>query len=325
MVNPLLRENLERSGKKLRVFLLLMAVVCAAFIGTALFEYFKLDLFRGFSLGLQRPKFKQVGEDRQEVEKASIAQLEKERSAILEGIQFFEGLLEDLNMPAANHSQIIETASTHQSTLNGIEGRPFLKTWGKVEPQSSRNIYYEIPAGTVVKCMLSSAADCSVTVENSNRPNTVLLRPIQDGLLPNHVFVPLKDSVIIGTAVGDITSERVYIKGERITFALRNGAFIESEIEAFVSGEDRKEGIRGTIVDRSESALKRPGFSSLIKTISQASDSKKEEIGKATLSEALANYYIKRSEQLQPSIQVQSGRVVSLVFTKAVRIRDYEK
>ncbi|MCB1080587.1 MAG: TraB/VirB10 family protein [Chlamydiia bacterium] len=322
MANHLLRENLQKRGKKTGVFLLLLAVICAAFIGTALFEYFKLDLvkkFEGyFSSGTSIPKFSGVGSsDSQIIEKAHIARLEMERDAILERVQFFEKLLQDLKTPAAVQSQVVN--QTVQTEGTG----PLLKTWGEGQSPSGRNIYYEIPAGTVVKCMISSAADCSVAIQNPIGRNTVLLRPMQDGFLPNHIFVPLKDSVIIGTAVGDITSERVYINGERITLALRNGEFIETEIEAFVSGEDRKEGIRGTIVDRSESILNRPGFASLINTISQEQlQSKEGAISKAPMIEVLADYYIKRTEQLQPSIQVQPGRVVNLVFTKAVKIRD---
>ena len=34
----------------------------------------------------------------------------------------------------------------------------------------------------------------------------------------------------------------------------------------------------------------------------------------------MADYYIKRAEQLQPAIQVAAGRVVDIVFTKTVKI-----
>lgn len=46
MANHLLKEQLERTNKQQRFYLILIAVVCAAFIGTALFEYFKPTLFK---------------------------------------------------------------------------------------------------------------------------------------------------------------------------------------------------------------------------------------------------------------------------------------
>jgi len=42
--------------------------------------------------------------------------------------------------------------------------------------------------------------------------------------------------------------------------------------------------------------------------------------GANTALNKMAEYYIKRTEQLQPSIQIQAGRVVDVVFTKGVKI-----
>ncbi|QVL58212.1 MAG: TraB/VirB10 family protein [Simkaniaceae bacterium] len=323
MANHLLKEQLERTNKQQRFYLILIAVVCAAFIGTALFEYFKPTLFK---------KFEKIFRSGSELSSSSnmmsndvqIARIEIEKDAIIERIQFLEKLLQDTKSSTSSNIQLqtVSSASRSQTTSNDSE-RPLLKTWGNIQANPSRNVFYEIPAGTVVKCMISSAADCRVALKSSVERNIIMLRPIQDGILPNHIFVPLKNSVIIGTAIGDISSERVYINGERITLAFKNGEFIETEIEAFVSGEDRKEGIRGTIIDRSEFILNRPGFSSLMKTISQEHGSNNEgNSGKAPMNEILTDYYIKRTEQLQPSIQIQPGRVVNLVFTKAVKIRE---
>ena len=42
--------------------------------------------------------------------------------------------------------------------------------------------------------------------------------------------------------------------------------------------------------------------------------------GLSTSMEKLAEYYIKRAEQLQPAIQIAAGRVVDIIFTKSVKI-----
>ena len=81
----------------------------------------------------------------------------------------------------------------------GIFSKPTLST--------KRNVVTEIPAGTVVKCLLVSSADCSVGISTSSDPNTVLLQPIANGKLPKKVQVALKGSRILGTAIGDIASE----------------------------------------------------------------------------------------------------------------------
>lgn len=221
----------------------------------------------------------------------------------------------------------------------GIFSKPTLST--------KRNVITEIPAGTVVKCLLVSSADCSVGISTSSDPNTVLLQPIANGKLPKKVQVALKGSRILGTAVGDIASERVRIRTERLTLMQgSNGDFIETSIAGFVSGEDGKEGLRGVVCDRSGAIISRAAFASFLQgvgasvqaTLNNQTIEKVSKVGGTqsildvdtfrnagvgganTAMNKLAEYYIKRAEQLQPVIQVKAGRVVDVVFLKSVKL-----
>ncbi len=227
---------------------------------------------------------------------------------------------------------------------------PTLKVWEPLEKSDDRNVLFEIPAGTVVKAILVSGADCSVAVQKPTGPNMVLLRPLDNGKLPRNIRVPLKGSVIIGNAIGDIASERVYIRAERMTLVERNGSFTETELSAYVSGEDGREGLRGVVVDRSGQIITRAAFASFLSGVSQtvqatlnnqtieklAEVNGKKTIldidlyrnsafqGGTTALDRLSEYYIKRAEQLQPAIQIAAGRVVDVVFTKTVRIGEQD-
>ncbi|NGX50726.1 MAG: hypothetical protein K1060chlam2_00576 [Chlamydiae bacterium] len=225
-----------------------------------------------------------------------------------------------------------------------------IKTWGKKSSLTTRNVSYEIPAGTVVKCLLVSSADCGVGVNVASDPHTVLLQPLANGKLPRNVQVALKGSRIIGTAIGDIASERVRIRVERLTLMVgKGGDFIETSIAGFVSGEDGKEGLRGIVVDRSGSIITRAAFASFMQGIGQSiqatlNNQTIEKIskvgdtqsildvdafrnagfqGSSTALNKLAEYYIKRAEQLQPVIQIQAGRIVDVIFLKSVRIGEH--
>lgn len=226
------------------------------------------------------------------------------------------------------------------------DSTPALKVWEPIEKTSDRNVLFEIPAGTVIKAVLVSGADCSVAVQKPTGPNMVLLRPLDNGKLPRNVRVPLKGSVIIGNAIGDIASERVYVRTERMTLVEKNGSFIETEISAYVSGEDGREGLRGVVVDRSGQIVTRAAFASFLSGISQtvqatlnnqtieklAEVNGKKTIldidfyrnsafqGGVTALDKLSEYYIKRAEQLQPAIQVAAGRIVDVIFVKTVKI-----
>ncbi len=227
---------------------------------------------------------------------------------------------------------------------------PALKVWEPLEKSDDRNVLFEIPAGSVVKAILVSGADCSVAVQKPTGPNMVLLRPLDNGKLPRNVRVPLKGSVIIGNAIGDIASERVYVRAERMTLVERNGSFTETEISAYISGEDGREGLRGVVVDRSGQIITRAAFASFLSGVSQtvqatlnnqtieklAEVNGKKTIldidlyrnsafqGGTTALDRLSEYYIKRAEQLQPAIQIAAGRVVDVIFTKTVRVGEQD-
>ncbi len=223
---------------------------------------------------------------------------------------------------------------------------PPLKIWEAADKKEAKNVLFEIPAGTVVKAVLVSGADCSVAVQKPTGPNMILLRPLDNGRLPRNVRVPLKGSIIIGNAIGDISSERVYVRAERLTLVERSGSFVETEVSAYVSGEDGREGLRGVVVDRSGQIITRAAFAAFLQGIGQtveatlnnqvieklAETTKDQTIlnvdllrssalqGGSTALNKLADYYIKRAEQLQPAIQIAAGRVVDVVFTKTVKI-----
>ncbi|WP_194848405.1 TraB/VirB10 family protein [Candidatus Neptunochlamydia vexilliferae] len=203
-----------------------------------------------------------------------------------------------------------------------------------------------IPAGTVVRCILVSAADCSVGVQQPKGPAKMLIRPLENGQLPRKVRVALKDSVILASAYGDLANERVYVRADRMTLVEPNGDFVETEVSAYVSGEDGREGVRGIVVDRSGSIITRAAFASFLQGIGQGVQAtlnnqtieKLSKVGDSqtildvdtfrnagmqganTALNKLADYYIKRAEQLQPSIQVAAGRVIDLIFTHGVKI-----
>ena len=174
----------------------------------------------------------------------------------------------------------------------------------------------------------------------------MLIRPLENGQLPRKVRVALKDSIILASAYGDLANERVYVRADRMTLVQPNGDFVETEVSAYVSGEDGREGVRGIVVDRSGSIITRAAFASFLQGVGQSVQAtlnnqtieKLSKVGDSqtildvdtfrnagmqgtnTALNKLAEYYIKRAEQLQPSIQVAAGRIVDLIFTHGVKI-----
>ncbi len=261
---------------------------------------------------------------------------EKQQQALLSQARDLEGKVKELE----EKKQVLQLGPEKKASST--------KAWERTGKKDERHVSFEIPAGTVLKAVLVSGADCSVAVSKPTGPNMMLLRPLDNGQLPRKVRVPLKGSVILGNAIGDISSERVYIRAERMTLVEKNGSFIETEISGYVSGEDGREGMRGVVVDRSGKIVARAAFAALFQGIGQGlqaaidanvihkiTERNKEngssvilnsdmfrpvQQGTGTAFGKLTDYYIKRSEQLQPTIQIAAGRVVDVVFTKSVKI-----
>lgn len=240
--------------------------------------------------------------------------------------------------------------SFDHSIMEGDDSDSILETWEMEHKKEERHVAYEIPAGTVVKAILVSGADCSVATSKPTGPNMMLLRPLDNGKLPKNVKVLLKGSIIIGNAIGDISTERVYVRAERMTLVDKGGSFIETDITAYVSGEDGREGMRGVVVDRSGQIITRAAFAAFFQGVgqtfqatlnNQTIEKLAETVPSKTILDVdmfrngaaqggtaalnkLAEYYIKRAEQLQPAIQIAAGRVVDIVFTKTVKLGEQD-
>lgn len=290
-----------------------------------------------------------------------IAALETRNDALTERLETLErslqGLQEDNAAAETQQQHFADEALSLSNQLQQLEKEiqntsrlqleqkktepKHLKAWDSGEKKDGRHVSFEIPAGTVVKAVLISGADCSVAVQKPTGPNMVLLRPLDQGNLPRNVRVPLKGSVIIGNAIGDISSERVYIRAERMSLVERDGSFVETELSAYVSGEDGREGMRGVVVDRSGQIVARAAFAAFLQGAGQGAEaalnakafekmadkySSLEMLrygpiqGGTTALNKMTDYYIKRAEQLQPAIQVAAGRVVDIIFTRTVKI-----
>ena len=220
-----------------------------------------------------------------------------------------------------------------------------------------------IPPGAYVKAVLLSAVDVGVGVNVSADPQPALLRLLGEGHLPSNACSHLKRCHIVGSTVGDLSSERAFIRLEKMSCVdIRTGQIVETDVSGYVTGEDGKNGLAGAIVDRSGRMISSAILVGLLSGVGHAVQSfaaaKINEGFAAKLGnggiqnnvmapdamrnnmqglsgmggsaggagsglnlggsafDKLADYYIKRAEQLQPVIQINAGRVVHVVFTK---------
>ena len=206
-----------------------------------------------------------------------------------------------------------------------------------------------IPAGAFVKATLLGGVDASTSIQASSDPRPVLLRLVDHGTLPRKLKSNLKNCHVLASAYGDLSSERVYMRLEKLSCTIpQTNEISEMTVSGYVAGEDGKAGLRGVVVDRSGPALRNSFmggfFGGMGKFLTQTQQTYSYPLGnmapfaqanpltndqmlKAGLSSGMghaldryADFYIKRAEQMQPVLQVAAGRQVDIVFSQSTPI-----
>ena len=202
-------------------------------------------------------------------------------------------------------------------------------------------------AATYARCVLVGSVTVSAGVGASSNPQPVLLRLTDPGNLPNNVKGFMQNAVVIGAAYGELSSESVVIRLERIVKIDKNGKIgLDIPVKGYVAGENGDSRIRGIVIDRAGAVVRQAAiggfFSGIADFLTRNSNSgvtfepnsglaqfspqkgarmleqgASKGIGNAV--EKYADFYIKRAEQLQPVIQIDGGRKLTIVFTESVK------
>lgn len=121
-----------------------------------------------------------------------------------------------------------------------------------------------IPAGSFAKAVLLSGVDALTAISSQGNPSPMLLRIVDFGTLPRKFTSDVKDCHITTGAYGNLASERVHARLEKLTCVERaTGEIIETQVAGFIAGPDGKEGIRGTVVSKDAAFLARSLWGSI--------------------------------------------------------------
>lgn len=217
-------------------------------------------------------------------------------------------------------------------------------------PEESRlvlkNIHNYVPAGSYARAVLTSGVVASTALQASSQPQPIVMRLIDDGHLPRGFKGTLNQNVLIGACYGDLSAERVMCRLETMAWVEENGVTVEKKVEGWIIGEDGRPGMRGEVVDRSGQAVRDTMIAGMLSGLGQFIKSESTSSvypvspfgqtnalsgqralagaasnGATSALDKLAEFSIKRAEQMQPVILIASGRVVDVVFKTGVDIR----
>lgn len=208
-----------------------------------------------------------------------------------------------------------------------------------------KDINSYVPSGTFIRGVILGGIDAPTEVYGNNQTRVVTIRFIDGGDMPNGYKGFLKNCVLLASAWGNASSERVAMRGERLSCVGGKGDIFEKDVIATIYGPDGRQDVRGRVVYPESKLLGRAfasgalsGFSTGIansfvtQSISPlgttntvpSSDVFKNGLAQGTGKslDKLSDYYIKRAEQLQPIIQVGSGTLVDVVIQKGFFLDD---
>ena len=264
-----------------------------------------------------------------------------------EVIQNLQATIEDLQGQIARQMTTKETlpaSSEEQAVLSPDGIQKFtLSSWGGGS-QPVKTVLNTIPAGAFARSVLLSGLDASAAMSASTDPRPMLLRLVEAGTLPRRFKSDLRDCHMTASAYGDLSSERVYARLEKLTCTVRKtGEIIETQVAGYVAGPDGKAGIRGKVVSKDAAFLERSLIGGLFSGLSNIANPQNRQSlvnpfsagnpkvdapsakdmfssgmaqGVSNALDRLSQYYINRAEQLQPVIQIAAGQVVDVVFTE---------
>ena len=209
---------------------------------------------------------------------------------------------------------------------------------------AARDARRYIPSGAFTRAILLGGLDAPTGGQSQRNPQPVLLRLVDNAVLPNHFRSKIKECFVVGAGFGDVSSERAYIRTESLSCVTRDGTAIDVPIKGYVAGEDGKAGMRGRLVSKQGQLLANALLAGVASGIGQAfqqssttmsvsplgatstvEPGKQFEAGFGTgvgkALDRLAQYYISLAEKVFPVIEIDAGRTVDVVITQGISLQ----
>lgn len=206
-----------------------------------------------------------------------------------------------------------------------------------------KSTYNYIPETSYVKGILVGGISVSTGLKAATEPVPVVIRLTNRGNLPKKFGVDIKDCRILGSAYGDLSSERAIIRAESMVCQNRViEEVLTTKIAGMIYGDDGANGIKGKVVDMSQKHIKNAaiggilsGFSGSMKkqgalnisafgALSSREPTFKENLrdntmnGMGNAAEKIADYYLRQAENMSPILIIPGGTKVDILFLKGV-------
>ncbi|MEM6409960.1 MAG: TrbI/VirB10 family protein [Pseudomonadota bacterium] len=223
-------------------------------------------------------------------------------------------------------------------------------TASRIDPSQSPAVYTDspnyLPPNSIAKATVVVGVDATTNTRSQSDPLPVLLRvtgPARSVYGEGRLLATrVQGCMVNGAAYGDLSSEKVYVKLQRMTCAQPGGRFAVSEVKGFIAFGG-KVGVRGRVVSREGGLTTQAFIAGLFGGVGNAFQGANqiprianepvlpsaEDVGiqaigggAANAGNTLSEYLIERAEQYQPVVEMPTGAEVEVVFLDGTFIRN---
>lgn len=278
----------------------------------------------------------------------------QQKDATFDEIKALNNKINDLKAILDNLQNTAPKDSTNQNNIEQEKPAPKIKhVMGFVhrdyDERHKKQPENYVTSGSFVRAVLLTGVVADTGTDAAGTPQPILLRLVDEGIFSKgYKTKQIKEAIIIGACHGNISSERALCRLEKLSLMNKEGQIVERPVEGWLIGEDGRPGIKGEVVDKASDVARMAVLNGIlggisnyfqnqatagIYPISAISGQSKALVGTDALKaggasgignalQKLAEYAIKRAEQMSPVIIIGSGRVIDVVFKSGFELKD---
>ncbi|OAI08239.1 TraB/VirB10 family protein [Methylomonas methanica] len=246
--------------------------------------------------------------------------------------------------PAAMQIRVIQEDKSSKSTTDA-------KATGESSATHSTHNDVFIPAGSILTGVLLNGLDAPTGKKAKKEPMPVLFRIKKEAILPNRFHADVRECFLLAAGFGDLSAERAYFRGETFSCVRQDGGVIEVPMNAYATGEDGKNGVRGRVVSKQGALLAQSMMAGFLRGFSDAFGRNQIPVlmtgglgslagstpfqsafssqsmeggalkGAGYAMERLSHFYMDMAEEIYPVIEVDATRQVNFIVQKGTALK----
>jgi len=193
-----------------------------------------------------------------------------------------------------------------------------------------------LPTGSMISGVLLTGVDAPTGKSAMKDPIPVLARIKHDAILANRYRADVKECFVLLEATGDLASERAMMRATNISCIRRDRSVIDVPIAGYAVGSDGRSGMRGRLVSKQGQVLAKAMMAGFAEGISSAFGGQNQNAfsptgqdiayqnvpeagaigGASSALDRVAAYYLSLADQLHPTIEIDSGRKLTIVLLR---------